>query len=765
VERNTELVVGALGILKAGGSYVPFDPTHPKDRLELTLEDSQVTILLTEACLQHKLGLVPAPGTEKSAYRTVHLDTDRPVIARRSDRKPVAGTRPQNPAYVIYTSGSSGRPKGTSISHASVLRLFETTAASYRFDERDVWPLFHSFAFDVSVWEMWGALLYGGRLVVVPHLVTRSPDQFRELLLKEGVTVLNQTPSAFRQLLRAEEELSGSRREGGDLRLVILAGEALDAATLEPWFAHPGNRQPQLVNMYGITETTVHATLRPLTADDAHPGTPVSIGRSIPALSTYVLDRRLNALPAVVPGELHVAGAGLARGYHRRPGLTAERFLPNPFASSPGDRLYRSGDLTRYRGDGELEYLGRRDQQVKIRGFRVEPGEVEAVLGAHRAVRASVVVAREQAAGDRRLVAYLVPNERHALPVLRLLQLESTGALHQDRLHRLPDATPILHLNRSEADFVYQEIFERRCYLQHGITLLPGDCVFDVGANIGLFSLFVSRRLGEAMIYAFEPIPAVFDVLRQNVELWALGARLFDCGLSDVDEEAELTFYPHASILSGQFADPAEVRHRVHSFLLNEKRSSAPAPVADELLDQILQERLRGERVRCRLRPLSEVIREENIERIDLLKVDVEGSEHRVLGGIAASDWSKIRQIVVEVHDSDDRLQCLLSLLEERGYEVVVDRETALEATDLYTLYARRREREARIPAPAAEQLFSSAQHLIEDVRQLARAKLPEYMVPWRFVLLPAMPLTSNGKLDRRALPAPTTERSERLAT
>jgi amino acid adenylation domain-containing protein len=397
VERSAEMIVGVLGILKAGGAYVPLDPVYPPERLAFLLADSGVRILLTQDALLDRL-------PEHESF-VVCLDSGWDAIARHDDADPPNVTTPEGLAYVIYTSGSTGRPKGSLISHANVVRLFDATWPWFRFGPSDVWTLFHSFAFDFSVWEIWGALLYGGRLVVVPYWVSRTPEAFYGLLRDERVTVLNQTPSAFRQLVAAEDAIEVA---GLALRLVIFGGEALELQALRPWFARHGDQVPQLVNMYGITETTVHVTYRPVSLADLD-RVPASspIGRPIPDLRLYVLDRQLQPVPIGVTGELYVGGAGLARGYLNRPALTAERFLPDPFGA-PGGRLYRTGDLARRRPDGDLDYLGRADDQVKIRGFRIELGEVESALLRHPAIREVVAVAREDTPGDRRLVAYLV---------------------------------------------------------------------------------------------------------------------------------------------------------------------------------------------------------------------------------------------------------------------------------------------------------------------------------------------------------------------
>ncbi|HYX22728.1 MAG TPA: condensation domain-containing protein, partial [Thermoanaerobaculia bacterium] len=310
-----------------------------------------------------------------------------------------------------------------------VTRLFSATQRWFGFGPDDVWTLFHSYAFDFSVWEIWGALLHGGRLVVVPHDLARSPEAFHALLRDERVTVLNQTPSAFRQLLWAEGERTRTERTSTDehgqgekdlaLRFVIFGGEALEPAALAPWIARHGDERPRLVNMYGITETTVHVTYRPIRRQDVA-GRGSLLGAPIPDLTLHVVDRGLAPQPIGVPGEIAVGGAGVARGYLGRPELTAARFVPDPFGP-PGARLYRSGDLARRLPDGDLEYLGRIDHQVKIRGHRVEPGEVEAALARHPAVREAAVGTRPGPAGETRLVAWVAadPASAPSLPELR----------------------------------------------------------------------------------------------------------------------------------------------------------------------------------------------------------------------------------------------------------------------------------------------------------------------------------------------------------
>ncbi|UGQ48691.1 non-ribosomal peptide synthetase [Massilia endophytica] len=390
--RSVQVAAAMLGVLKAGAAYLPLDPSIPEERLRFILGDADARMLVTESAL--------LDGPSPSAV----LLLDGAELANYPSTRPSVGTDPTALAYVIYTSGSTGLPKGVMIEHRHVARLFGATRHWFGFDASDVWSVFHAFAFDFSVWELWGALLHGGRAVIVPYETSRSPSAFLELLEREQVTMLSQTPSAFGQLLNAMQE--APQHGLGTLRHVVFGGEALDMRSLAPWFARFGQQDERLVNMYGITETTVHVSYRRLRHSDLAAGASV-IGVAIPDLQLHLLDETGQPVPVGVTGEIHVGGAGVGRGYLNRPELTAERFIPDPYAATPGARLYCSGDLARWTRHGELEYLGRKDFQVKIRGFRIELGEIENRLAALPSVRGALVMAREDQPGDKRLVAYV----------------------------------------------------------------------------------------------------------------------------------------------------------------------------------------------------------------------------------------------------------------------------------------------------------------------------------------------------------------------
>ncbi len=447
LQRSPNILVAILATLKAGGAYLPLDPTYPEERLAFLLGDARPPVLISDQ-------------TEKPAGYEGHwvsLLVDSEAISQQRDDNPTSAAAPDNLAYIIYTSGSTGTPKGVLVTHANVCRLFTATQPLFHFNHTDVWTLFHSFAFDFSVWEIWGALLHGGKLIVVPYLVSRSPERFYELLLAAQVSVLSQTPSAFRQLIAVEAQKDRDLA----LRTVVFGGEALQSASLLPWFKRHGDK-PQLVNMYGITETTVHVTYSPLSAAATDPG----LGVPLADLQLYLLDRQLQPVPVGVVGEICVGGAGVARGYLDRAELTAERFVPNPFDQAGGGRLYRSGDLGRYRSNGQLEYLGRADQQVKLRGFRIEPGEIEAALLSHPAIREAAVLVETGGDGEGRLVAYLVVGGESPLTADLLY-----GYLKQKLpLYMVPGAFVVLEKLPLSANGK----LDRKAVLGLGTGLVPG---------------------------------------------------------------------------------------------------------------------------------------------------------------------------------------------------------------------------------------------------------------------------------------------------
>ncbi|MFM8646438.1 MAG: non-ribosomal peptide synthetase, partial [Methylocystis sp.] len=381
LDRSIEMVVSLLGVLKSGAAYLPLDPEYPVERLAFMLRDSNARRLITtseiyaritgdggarDPSLSHNRQVASYTGSDAETALADALLLDDDVLQSElatlsntpiSDRERKRPLTPDNLAYVIYTSGTTGKPKGAGIAHRNVISLVLGCCALYDFKSTDIWTLFHSYAFDFSVWEIWGPFLTGARTLLVPQEIRKSFYDFRTLLAEQGVTVLSQTPSSFYQLINVERELSSKERPLS-LRYVVFGGEALDPKQLLMWPTSEKVSGPQFRNMYGITETTIHVTHIDITRETAAKLSGSIVGSPIPNWQAYILDTCLSPLPIGSVGELYIAGAGLARGYLGRAGLTSERFIANPF-SARGERMYRTGDLARWRADGNLEYVGR----------------------------------------------------------------------------------------------------------------------------------------------------------------------------------------------------------------------------------------------------------------------------------------------------------------------------------------------------------------------------------------------------------------------
>ena len=513
LERSVDLVVAVLAIAKAGGAYVPVDTANPTGRVASIVADAGVTLVVTQRALT---GMV-LPGSADV------LLVDDDSLEREPSHAPACAATPENAAYVIYTSGSTGAPKGVVVTQRNVLRLFDSTRHWFDFGRTDVWTLFHSIAFDFSVWELWGALLYGGRVVVVPQQVTRSPEIFHDLLREAGVTVLNQTPSAFRML--ADVDATLRRDTPLSLRYIVFGGEKLVPESLRGWIERHGDARPELVNMYGITETTVHVTHRRITRSDIDRGMGSVIGVPIPDLAVYLLDDAGRPVADGERGEIYVGGSGVARGYLNRPDLTARRFVPDPFSEVRGAVMYRSGDEARRLATGDLEYLGRLDQQVKIRGFRVELGEIERVVRDEPDVSDVAVVARNDESGPT-LVAYVVPragaamarqqqidvwrDEWRALYESGQRTLERSGRAHLDDRAILVQLAPPQDFEDEWREFQGQTLDR--------IRALQPRRVLEIGCGTGQVLLHVAPECESYVGTDFAPL-AIEEVRRQLATL------------------------------------------------------------------------------------------------------------------------------------------------------------------------------------------------------------------------------------------------------
>jgi amino acid adenylation domain-containing protein/FkbM family methyltransferase len=748
LERSVEMIVSVLGVWKAGGAYVPLDPAYPAERLNYMLEHSAPSVLLTQS--KHLGRWNALPGGVKVI--------DVAEAAAPGDARPennpdsTTGAGGQNLAYMIYTSGSTGLSKGVMVKHQSVVNLFMglknsvyqgTSGQNLRISMNG------SMSFDTSVKQII-QLLAGHSLEIVPEAIRRDGETLLSFLRERQIEVLDCTPSQLLMLLNcglaatssdshldrllAEAGLQPEQRDS--LATMLVGGEAIEKSMWESLASSP----IAFFNVYGPTECTVDASVCSVRSAEVP-----SIGGPIANTRLHVLDAHLDPAPLGVSGELCIEGDGVARGYWNDPATTAKKFVPNPFSATPGARLYRTGDRVCRLADGKLAFLGRTDEQVKIRGYRVEPNEVASVLEQHPAVRQAVVSLRPDQESPQ-FVAHVVLEERRSPTI---------GGRQR---YQLPNKLAVVHLNRNETEFLYHEMFEIQAYFKHGISLHDGACVFDVGANIGLFSLSAHLRAKDVRIYAFEPSPDVFNLLKTNLELYSVDARLYQAGVSNKKKSMPLTFYPKFSFLSGLYADRDDDKQVVRSFIrkhdVDEETGSQTV-----LVEELLEDRFESRQIEVDLMTISGVLKETQAECVDLLKVNVEKSEMDVLAGIEESDWPRIRQIAMEVHDIDGRLNQVVELLSRHGYSVAVEQDWQLEEstkTNFY-VYARREDEasdaKTATPASVADELVTA-----RELRAFAAKHLPEYMVPTAYVPIDALPLTPNGKLDRKRLPEPGEE-------
>ena len=739
VERSLDMVVGMLGILKAGAAYLPIDAVNPHERTAYLLADANIRLLLTQSSL--------LPNLPATTAQALCLDTFDWSHSNDESAQNPGHVHPRNLAYVIYTSGSTGRPKGVCIEHRNIVNYALGAAQQLQLEPGMNHATVSTVAADLGNTVIFTSLLTGGCLHVISQQRAENQTLLSDYFAAEQIDVLKIVPShlAALQTGRNPEKVMPRRR-------LILGGEASRIAWIEQLRALVPDCA--IYNHYGPTETTVGVLTYAAGArlPDTRSGT-LPLGRPLPNSRVYILDGNGQPVPVGDQGELCIGGSGVARGYLNRPELTAEKFVADPFNAAPGAHMYRTGDVARYLPDGNVEFCGRVDHQIKLHGYRVELGEIEAALREQRGVRDAVVVARDDADGGKHLIAYLVPKRANQ----SLWDCKSVSVL--------PDGAPVAHLNKNETDYIYNEIFVLQAYLRHGIMLNDGAFVLDVGANIGMFTVFANRVAKDLRMISFEPNPAAFACLQANAAVWGTAVKCLPIGLSSTSNSAELTFFEGMSLLSGFYADAATEREVVKNFVLNQQSE----PLDDEKLvaqiGDLIDDRMHSTTVSAQLRTLSSVIAEEGIDQIDLLKINVEKSELDVLLGLDAADWLKIRQMVIEV-DLGESLIPICSLLEKHGFDYLVEQDPLLRKTELCYVYAirpdaergrlvRRQHAQAHIrPVPAANQEILTP----AVVRNYLKERLPHYMVPSAFVLMEKLPLTSNGKLDRNALPNPSSE-------
>lgn len=805
IERSVAAVMGLLGVLKAGGACMPLDPAYPSERLALMLQDSRARILLTERRLT---GDLPATGTH-----VVCLDSDLGRIRQEATGPIVDGATADNVAYVVYTSGSTGRPKGVALQHSALVNFTKTVIKLYALSPGDRILQFAPLSFDTSIEEIFGSWASGATLTLRPETMADSVSEF----LRQG-TALHLTvlilPTAYWHALTAE--LQALQQRGltlwEPLRLVAIGGERALPERLAAWRTLAGTRTT-LMHEYGPTETAIFSTVCDISSETSAARREVPIGRPIPNVRAYVLDRRLQPVPVGVVGEIYIGGAGLARGYMHRPGATAEAFIPNPFSKVPGERLYSTGDLVSYRPDGNLEFRGRRDDQIKIRGYRIEPGEIEAALNAHPGVRESVVVAHDDGRDDKRLVAYVVSHQ-------------SPAFAGDDALELWPVVGEYLIYDELMYDLMTHDTGRNDSYKVAFNRMVKDAVVVDVGTGMDAILARLCVEAGAKRVYAIEILDESFEQAKARIENLGLADRITvihgDSTRVHLPEQADVCVSelvgPIGSsegsipilndarrfLKEGGDVIPQRSVTKIAAVALPTHLAGNPhfTPTARHYVDQIFDHLGHAFDLRLCVKGVTErdLVSDaavfEDLDFTSYIDPEIEHDVTLTIRRHATMDgfllWLNLHTVEDEIVDVLAERHCWLPVyfpLFYPGAEVSegdVIRVTCNRTVGEHPLNpdyrvtgALIRRNGTRIPfdyaSPHHSELFRQTpfyQSLFADdcgeaqtvlpavpgvteLRRFMHAKLPEHMIPSVFVLLEALPLSPAGKIDRSALPEP----------
>lgn len=764
LDKSEKVVVSMLAISKSGGAFVFIDPDYPSDRKQFIIEDTSLKVLITQSDYIFDLGFCTAS--------LLAIDIQQESINELIP-KFKRNVKPNDLAYVIYTSGTTGKPKGVMLEHRSLSNLVFAQKNRLDIDTGSRVLQFASMMFDASVWEIVSSLVFGAELFVVPAAIRQNADLLSRYIERNKITIATLPPALLSVL-----PLSSYPH----LKTLVVAGETCPLDIMTQWSV---NRN--LINAYGPTESTVCATMHEFKPGDLN----TNIGKPIDNMKIYVLDSFHKPLPVGVIGELYIGGAGVARGYLNREDLTRERFINNPFDTNKNKaggctKLYKTGDLVRWLADGNLEYIARNDDQVKIRGHRIELQEIEYSLQRIKGIKQASVQMKERRIenkSDRYLIGYYIPEKDSVLSRANYIR-----KLLDDKIRKNSINYEILDMDvsafsygRTELEFLHKEIFKSDTYLSN-ITIDDGDCIFDIGANIGMASVFFARQAKKLRIYSFEPIDRLYDVLNMNLFIHSKEAsfKTFNFGVGSVNKKnVPFSFFKNNTAMSTQYPNKEDDRQVLSTYLNNTSNGADSEQLVNFIIDA-------QERILCEIRTLSRIIKDENIERIDLLKIDVEKAELDVINGLDKNDWNKIRQIVIEVHDTDGRLETIQSILLQNGYEVKTLQETDLQNSGLFVVYGTKsiasisskklnhdliNNDNPVYDASEAYSKYEAKKPILhsKDLHNYLKMSLPGYMIPDVLVELESFPLAINGKLDRAALPdgdftssedyvAPTTE-------
>ena len=738
-DRSIEMIIGMFGIIKAGAAYLPLSLHYPPDRIRYMTDQSKPWKILTQAHLLSRCAdIFPS------------LPLESLMFSKQVSKKAVAPLiNGESLLYVIYTSGSTGYPKGVKIHHRNVHNLFIGLREKIykKYEDALRIAMVAPLEFDASVQQIVGSLLQGNELCIVPQEVRTKGAELWNYYHRFNIHISDGTPSHIRLLIEAYDGTGLVTMPR--IKHFLIAGEVFPAELAEQFYSLWTNHIPLITNLYGPTETCVDSTSYDLTPEIVLKKGSIFIGNPLANQKIYILNERHELSPIGFYGELYIGGEGVSAGYIGAEDQTKQRFIEVHYEGEE-IRMFKTGDIGRWLPDGNIEFAGRKDNQVKINGYRIEPEEIEQQISKIAGIKNAVVIAEDYTQG-KKLIAYIVPDDQKGKYVHRIAEIEKQEDSSSKRLVNLLNGLPFYCYNQNEIKELYKEVFEGPVSLDF-FPLGENPVLLDVGANIGMFTLHFSNHCEHGKNYAIEPVPALVKVAKRNFELHNLNVKILEVGVGSKTETSLFTFYPNSSGMSGRYVDENEDRSLLKKVIGNKTEE-----VGEEALNEILDQRLIHESFSCQVKTISQILRENNIAKIDLLKLDVEKGEYDALLGIETDDWGRIENFLIELHDIDGRLEKIKTLLTGKGYHISVYQESMYKNTELYTMAALRSMGKMRTPYQKKTSKDRDWLHpfdAIDTVKKCLVDKLPPYMIPGEIRIVDQIPLTYNGKLDRKRLSA-----------
>jgi amino acid adenylation domain-containing protein/FkbM family methyltransferase len=731
LDPSAAIPLTLLATLYAGKSYVPIAPGTPEKRLHYIIEDAKIDLIISERKYKNELANITG----------IVRFVDDPIM--QSSNNLNSYSKPAESVYHIYTSGTTGMPKGVSISHNGLLNYTQWLSNKFNINNNHKSALLTSYAFDLGYTAFWGCLLNGATLFIPGEACISNPKHLLSYIQENELTFLKVTPGIL-DIWYAENPkgLSSCKK----LSHIFSGGEAFDISGLKD-FAKT-NPTATLINHYGPTETTIGCVAKIFSAADLLGfSTNITIGKPIDNMRAILLNDNGEILPPGLEGQLFISGPGLASTYIGREDLWDEKC--RTISSYPGIKWYDTGDRATWTPDGELIFQGRKDTELKVHGYRVNLTEIESILRKHPAISNAAIY--QNIDQQNRLEALLIPTG-NASAINRFCKIEKET---DDQWHLLPDGGLLFEVNRAETQFMYDELCNDNVYFRNGIQINERDTIVDIGGNIGMFGLACLKQQKDLRLFSVEPSPQAFACLEKNSKIYSDNWSVFPVAIGATEGQCNLTIYKHHSLLNTLKPNTQEDQDLLLQLAIARYKDDLDAG-SEEALRKITQTQLLAETVSCQMRTLSELMHTEKINRIDLLKIDVQRAELDVLNGISANDWTKIKQIVMEVQDDDGRLNTCMELLKNNGFEVTCQQENDFAKSDRYLIYARSKTKTSnKIDGkmnPAGGIVSYSPHQLSEELKSLLSAYLPEVHHPAVLHFTDELPLNKNGKIERAKL-------------